>query len=453
MPSFSKFGFVERALDELIRRTPVGDRLVPEQDLARDLGCARSTVRQALAPYIRQGVIHRRRGGGTILVRHPTSKPNDVVLELWTPAFEHKGPTRWAWWDSVVDRGPDVRVVQQSQQIADALDPRGLSCGAMRVGAAPSLEILDSPCLVEQSAAHAVADLSELAKVLPNRDDIEDWAWSLISVGGHLLGVPFLAHGFGLWIERSALRQAGLSDHAPSNWQELTDALLALSRATGKALPATPSSNATDLLGTLVALAGGGLHHDEQNVPSRRSEKALRSALGWYSSLVRQHKLIDPTVTFGKSATRRLRERTFGFFHGTTPIYKGDDPELSLCDYWFWPIPPARRAVGHRYPVMVHAFVLNRRLTHEQRLAALRYVDLATSSASLQRLCETEDKLFLVRKSQWRWAQSPRWISNLATGWDWIQRQPLCRLSTPAGLTPRVTTDLYVRTVLGEEVV
>jgi GntR family histidine utilization transcriptional repressor len=51
-----------------------GDLLPTEADLAAELGCARSTVNRALQSIAEDGLIERRRKGGTRVVVHPARK-------------------------------------------------------------------------------------------------------------------------------------------------------------------------------------------------------------------------------------------------------------------------------------------------------------------------------------------------------------------------------------------
>lgn len=445
----AKSAFVRRAMAELIAKTPVGNRLVTEQVLARDLGCARGTLRQALRSYIREGVLVRRRGAGTIVVRHPKTRPDDVVLELWTPAFARKDPRNWAMWNALVDHGPDVRLVQQSARRGDWLDDRQLACGAMRASAVPSLQMLEPTEIAEQVAARALADLTDSRKLLSDWQDIEDWAWSICSVNGAVYGVPYLVSAYGLWIANEALESARLArSPRPNNWNDLADALATVKRATGRRLAVTPPTDAVSLLGTLTALAGGPLQHQQESVPEPTD--ALRQAMKFYHELMHRRRVIDRAITFGRAPGESVRERTFGFFHGTLATDRhGEGPPLT--EYTYWPIPPLNSSVVHSYPLMIYAWSVNRRLNQEQRLAALRYIDLATSNDNLRHRCQTEKQAFLSRRSQWDWPEAPPWLERVRAGWSWIMRQPLVAQSSPAGYSPRDIEDLYMRLLLGQK--
>jgi GntR family transcriptional regulator len=57
----------EQALSQLLRTSTPGEQLPPEPKMARMLGISRSTLREALRSFERQGLITRRRGIGTFV--------------------------------------------------------------------------------------------------------------------------------------------------------------------------------------------------------------------------------------------------------------------------------------------------------------------------------------------------------------------------------------------------
>ena len=64
---------VERSIEDLLvrRRYRAGDRISPEADLVKSLGVSRATVRAGLARLVERGLLEKRQGSGTFLVRPP----------------------------------------------------------------------------------------------------------------------------------------------------------------------------------------------------------------------------------------------------------------------------------------------------------------------------------------------------------------------------------------------
>ena len=74
---------VERRMEELLLRGryKVGDRVPSEAELVESLGVSRVTVRAGLARLVERGVLERRQGSGTFLVRPPEGSRLQSGLE------------------------------------------------------------------------------------------------------------------------------------------------------------------------------------------------------------------------------------------------------------------------------------------------------------------------------------------------------------------------------------
>src|SRR5512134_2778739 len=76
------FQRLQTDLAALINKTPAGQRLPSEPDLAKQLGVSRATLREAMRTFETQGLIRRRQGSGTFVVgRMPLIESGLEVLE------------------------------------------------------------------------------------------------------------------------------------------------------------------------------------------------------------------------------------------------------------------------------------------------------------------------------------------------------------------------------------
>src|SRR5574338_625395 len=62
------FQRLQTDLAALINKTPAGQRLPSEPELAKQLGVSRATLREAMRSFETQGLIRRRQGSGTYVV-------------------------------------------------------------------------------------------------------------------------------------------------------------------------------------------------------------------------------------------------------------------------------------------------------------------------------------------------------------------------------------------------
>jgi GntR family transcriptional regulator len=74
---------VERRIEDLLvqGRYKAGDRIPPEAELVDTLGVSRVTIRAGLARLVERGLLERRRGSGTFLVRPPKGDRLQAGLE------------------------------------------------------------------------------------------------------------------------------------------------------------------------------------------------------------------------------------------------------------------------------------------------------------------------------------------------------------------------------------
>src|SRR5215212_3511965 len=84
---------VERRIEDLLLRGlyKAGDRIPPEAELVTSLGVSRVTVRAGVARLVERGVLERRQGGGTFLVRPPEGARLAAGLERLETYTVHAG--------------------------------------------------------------------------------------------------------------------------------------------------------------------------------------------------------------------------------------------------------------------------------------------------------------------------------------------------------------------------
>jgi GntR family transcriptional regulator len=84
---------VERRIEDLLLRGryKAGDRIPPEAELVNTLGVSRVTVRAGLARLVGRGLLERRQGSGTFLVRPPEGARLAAGLERLETYTVHAG--------------------------------------------------------------------------------------------------------------------------------------------------------------------------------------------------------------------------------------------------------------------------------------------------------------------------------------------------------------------------
>jgi GntR family transcriptional regulator len=125
----SNFPFQRLQVDlaALIARTPAGQRLQSEPDLAKEMGVSRATLREAMRMFETQGLIRRRQGSGTFVVGKVRALDNGLeVLESLETMAKRLGLEV-----SVSDL--NIEVVSADDEIATTLNvPTGMRLTRVR---------------------------------------------------------------------------------------------------------------------------------------------------------------------------------------------------------------------------------------------------------------------------------------------------------------------------------
>jgi|GEM_PF-5098464 len=450
MQNLRKSDQIAIALEGLLREMEVGQRLPGEHVLARNLGCGRSTLRQVIQGFEQQGILERRQGAGTWLNRLPDQMPSEEMVELWPKSFSLLDRLGHGTWDRFDSMDTAVRLVDQEEGPAAWLPSTLLGTGAMRTSARPSLNYLDYPYFAEQADAGAAADLTDDCQSLPIFEKIEPWAWQLAQRKGRVMGVPVYASAMGIWLERDALDQIGLMDIMPTSWEQLTDMLCRLVSSTGKRLAMTPTSNAVNLLGTLTALAGGALQHDENELDAASNMQAVTKVVDWLNDLLHRQRIVDFSMTFGQTRYRRIQSKLLGFIHGLSALDQRWAKSDRLNRFAFIPFPPMSKEAACRYPMVIRLCMMNRHLAGDRLFDAFKLMDRLLDESFAQKRCEAGQHLSLTYRDIWQWPQRPNWLDANKPAWQQIMQHELTGLSSPAGLNESQTLSLWMRIVQGE---
>jgi GntR family transcriptional regulator len=116
MMSTFPFQRLQSELAVLIGRTPAGDRLPSEPELAKRMGVSRATLREAMRTFEAQGMIRRRQGAGTFVVgRVPVLESGLEILESLDTMAKRLGL-------EVSPSAMRIEKVYADQELADGLN-------------------------------------------------------------------------------------------------------------------------------------------------------------------------------------------------------------------------------------------------------------------------------------------------------------------------------------------
>src|SRR4051812_12739034 len=163
-------GEIRRVSDEILTRIIAGDypaglRLPSETDLAAELSCGRSTIREALRHLTALGVVHSRRGSGALVLDfRREGSPALLPLYILTGRFDR--PAHALARELLGLRG--LLAIQAVRLAARYADPPGLT-EVRRI-------LARSPALEADLAAHALNEL-ELFRALVCSSSIWPAVW------------------------------------------------------------------------------------------------------------------------------------------------------------------------------------------------------------------------------------------------------------------------------------
>jgi GntR family transcriptional regulator len=114
MAGTSKYYEVKQQIEAMIRRgeLKLGDQLPSEPELAETFNVSRGTIRQALGELARDGVIARRSGAGTFVIRKPTKEARVVSFTKQVRAARMEPSTRILKRDQIMAVEAEGRVCE-----------------------------------------------------------------------------------------------------------------------------------------------------------------------------------------------------------------------------------------------------------------------------------------------------------------------------------------------------
>jgi len=121
---------LQKSLEELINKTPAGNKLPSEPELAKMLGVSRATLREGMRTFDEKGMIRRRQGVGTFVV-------------------------------------PQVRVIEAGLEVLESIERRANRIGlAVSMGELEITEILAGPEHSEKLQVEEETRLTRISRVI-----------------------------------------------------------------------------------------------------------------------------------------------------------------------------------------------------------------------------------------------------------------------------------------------
>ncbi len=322
---------LKQILEEGIERGDYrpGDRIPTEEELCRQFGVSRVTVRQALGALANEGLVLRHQGSGTFVNHRLPAKviPLRAVVpeEHWVPslrkAFQlHRRQGRGGALQ------PEIKILGRPELHAKIVSAVGR-------GVAPDLALIDWVWLTEFADLHYLAPLDEIDKewAAAFKADLFPLFVENNCYRGHLYGMQPEANVSLVWYRRDWFEREGLSP--PRTWDELVEVAQHFKKEDVRqryglgpfplAFPGGPNAGETTtyILSSLIWSVGGELCQGGRVV---LGEKACQ-AVGFLYDLVHTYQLASPAVSrYGFGDVPRL------FANGAVALAFGGSYERAL---------------------------------------------------------------------------------------------------------------------------